>query len=248
MQILGIEGVPEVRPGDDLARLLFDGAERCGFGIRAGDVVAVCQKVVSKAEGRIVRRDELKPARVVHAWALANDRDPWEVQAVMAEARKVVKTGRGVLITETHHGLVCANAGVDRSNAPSGAFTLLPRDPDRSAARLAEALGRLVGADPGVVITDTFGRPFREGAVGVALGVAGVPGLLDYRGQKDTAGRRLRTTVVAFADEVAAAAGLVAGKLRRIPAVVLRGLSPEIECPPGDGASLRRPEGEDLFR
>ena len=248
MQVLGIEGVPEIRPGDDLAQLLFDRAKRCGFGIRAGDIVAVCQKVVSKAEGRIIRREVLKPARVVTAWALANDRDADEMQAVMAEARKVVKTGRGILITETHHGLVCANAGVDRSNAPEGAFTLLPEDPDRSARRLAAALDRLSGAKPGVVITDTFGRPFREGAVGVALGVAGLPALMDYRGRKDPVGRQLRTTVVAFADEVAAAAGLVTGKLRRVPAVVVRGLVPEIESPPGNGASLRRPERDDLFR
>ena len=248
MQILGIEGVPEIRPGDDLAQLLFEGAERCGFGIRAGDIVAVCQKVVSKAEGRIVRRDELTPARVVRAWALANDRDAEEVQAVMAEARKVVKTGRGILVTETHHGLVCANAGVDRSNTPKGTFTLLPEDPDRSARQLAEGFGRLAGAEPGVVVTDTFGRPFREGAVGVALGVAGIPALLDLRGREDHGGRQLRTTVVAFADEVAAAAGLVTGKLRRIPAVVLRGIAPEIECAPGNGASLVRPEGDDLFR
>lgn len=248
MQILGIAGVPEVRPGDDLAQLLFDAAEQCGVGVRAGDVVAVCQKVVSKAEGRIVRRADLKPARVVRAWALANDRDPEEVQAVMAEARKVVKTGPGILVTQTHHGLVCANAGVDRSNAPENAFTLLPEDPDRSARRLAEGLGRLAGATPGVVITDTFGRPFREGTMGVALGVAGIPALLDYRGHEDASGRTLQTTIVAFADEVAAAAGLVTGKLRRIPAVVLRGLAPEIDSAPGDGASLRRAEGKDLFR
>lgn len=248
MEILGLRGIPEVRSGDDLPGLLLEAVERSGVGIQAGDVVVVCQKVVSKAAGRTIRRDELRPRRVVTAWALANDREAEEIQAVMAEAQKIVKAGRGVLVTQTVHGFVCANAGVDRSNAPEGSFVLLPEDPDASARELATALRWRTGMAPGVVVTDTFGRPFRHGAVNVALGVAGIPAVLDYRGERDAAGRVLQTTIIAYADEIAAAAGLVLGKLRRIPAAIVRGLTPELDRPAGTGASLVRPESEDLFR
>ncbi len=248
MQILGLEGVPEVLPGDGLAGLLFGAAARSGVGIRSGDIVVVCQKVVSKANGRLVERTKLQPTRAVAAWASASERDPREVQAVLAETQRVVRADRGILISRTHHGFVCANAGVDRSNAPPGTFTLLPEDPDADARELAGELGRLAGTRPAVVITDTFGRPFRRGAVEVALGVFGMAALLDYRGIRDPSGRELRSTEVALADQVAAAAGLVMGKLRRAPAAIVRGLEPELPGQAGTGASLVRPEAEDLFR
>ncbi len=256
LQLLGIEGIPEIRPGDDLAGRIRSAAARVGAEPADGDVLVVCQKVVSKAEGRLVRTDRIEPTKAAAAWALENRRDPAEVHTVLAEAQRVVRTAGPVLITETRHGFVCANSGVDRSNAPPGTLCLLPVDPDRSARELA---GRLSGESAnegvkvGVILTDTWGRPFRLGAVEVAIGVAGVPALLDYRGQQDpagrTLGRTLRSSTIAVADELAAAAGLLMGKLRRIPAVLVRGVPALVgDGPPGTGADLLRDRGEDFFR
>ena len=244
MTLFGLDGLPEVVPGDDLVALILRDLDRAGKRLKAGDVVVICQKVVSKAEGRLVRLDEITPGE--EALEAAGDRDPRELEVVRAESRRIVRNRGAVLISETRHGFICANAGVDHSNAPAGMLCLLPEDPDASARRLVEGF-RAAGTPVGVVVTDTWGRPFRLGAVNVAIGVAGIPVLHDHRGQQDPAGRTLRTTTVAVADEIAAAAGLVMGKLRRTPVVVIRGC-PLPDAPAESGRELLRDPGEDLFR
>lgn len=244
----GLQGLPEVQPGDDLARLLLDGLLQAGAEPDDGDVIVVCHKVVSKAEGRLVALDKLHPSKIARAWAAEYGRDPREVQAVLGEARDMIRIQRGVLIAETRHGFVCANSGVDRSNVPEGHVCLLPEDSDRSARELAQRLSSATDSRLGVIITDTWGRPFRLGAVNVAIGIAGVPALQDYRGQADFGGRRLKASTMAVADELAGAAGLVMGKLRRIPAVLAQGVPSDPGAEPGTGASLLRHRGEDIFR
>ena len=243
-----LEGIPEVEPGCDLAHLLLDGMLRAHLDPADGDILVVCHKVVSKAEGRLVRLDRMRPSKIARAWALANGRDEREVQAVMGEAHSIVRVQRGVLITQTRHGFVCANSGVDRSNVPEGHVCLLPEDPDRSAGELAARLSSATEAALGVVITDTWGRPFRLGAINVAIGIAGACSLLDYRGQQDPAGRTLRSATTAVGDELAAAAGIVMGKLRRIPAVLVRGCPLDPAGQRGTGASLIRERGKDIFQ
>ena len=248
LTLRGLEGLPEVQSGDDLARLLLDGMLHSGAEPADGDVVVVCHKVVSKAEGRLVELKRLRPTKIARAWAAEYGRDPREVQAVLGEARDMVRVQRGVLVTETRHGFVCANSGVDRSNVPEGHVCLLPEDPDGSARELAERLSEATETRLGVVITDTWGRPFRLGAVNVAIGIAGVPALHDYRGQPDFTGRTLQSSTMAIADELAGAAGLVMGKLRRIPAVLAQGLPSHAGAEPGTGVALLRSRGEDIFR
>ena len=248
LTLRGLEGLPEVQPGDDLARLLLDGMLHVGTEPADGDVVVVCHKVVSKAEGRLVALERMRPTKIARAWAGENGRDPREIQAVLGEARSIVRIQRGVLISETRHGFVCANSGVDRSNVPEGYVCLLPEDPDGSARELRERLSDATDTKLGVVITDTWGRPFRLGAVNVAIGIAGPPPLHDYRGQPDSTGRTLRSSTAAVGDELAAAAGLVMGKLRRIPAVLVRGLPSDPGAKPGTAASLLRNRGDDIFR
>jgi coenzyme F420-0:L-glutamate ligase/coenzyme F420-1:gamma-L-glutamate ligase len=221
VEVIPVTGIPEIADGDDLAGLI---AARTA--LRDGDVVAVTQKVVSKAEGRVV----------------PGEKEEW----VEREARRIVARRGDLVIAETRHGFVCANAGVDASNVPEGLLTLLPEDPDGSAEAIRRRLRERADAEVAVVITDTFGRPWRRGLVNVAIGCAGLPALVDLRGTRDRAGRILDATVVALADEVAAAAGLVMGKAEGVPAAVLRGLRPE--APPGRAADLVRPPDEDLFR
>ncbi len=248
LTLRGLEGLPEVQSGDDLARLLLDGMLHSGAEPADGDVVVVCHKVVSKAEGRLVELKRLRPTKIARAWAAEYGRDPREVQAVLGEARDMVRVQRGVLVTETRHGFVCANSGVDRSNVPEGHVCLLPEDPDASARELADRLSEATETRLGVVITDTWGRPFRLGAVNVAIGIAGVPALHDYRGQPDFGGRTLQSSTMAVADELAGAAGLVMGKLRRIPAVLAQGVPSHPGAEPGTGVALLRGRGEDIFR
>jgi coenzyme F420-0:L-glutamate ligase / coenzyme F420-1:gamma-L-glutamate ligase len=226
LEVHPVHGVPEIHEGDDLAAALVEALGP--DALRDGDVLAVTQKVVSKAEGRLV------PA--------PNGKDEW----VRREARRVVARRDGLVIAETRHGLVCASAGVDESNVPAGMVTLLPEDPDRTAAQLRETIRTQTGADVGVVITDTFGRPWRRGLVDVAIGCAGVASLRDLRGTPDAVGRSLEVTVLAVADQIAAAAGAVMDKAGSIPAAVIRGLADH--APPGRGRDLIRPPGEDLFR
>ena len=240
-----LPGLPEVRPGDDLAGLLARAATRLEGGLGAGDVLAVAHKVVSKAEGRIVRLADVSPGARARALAATQGRDPRHVEVVLSESAELLRAQRGRLICRTRHGFVCANAGVDASNAPEpDSLVLLPVDPDASARRLRAALpGR-----PAVVVTDSFGRPWRHGQCEVAIGCAGLRALDDWRGRADATGRGLRATVIAVADEAAAAADLVRSKDSREPAVRLRGLARHVMAADGPGAAaLVRPREEDLF-
>jgi coenzyme F420-0:L-glutamate ligase/coenzyme F420-1:gamma-L-glutamate ligase len=239
-----------VKPGDDLGTLLADAIDAARVGVRSHDVVAVCQKVVSKAEGAVVALSEItaSPFAAHLAAQTEGGKDPRAMEVVLREAKRIVRMDRGHVICETRHGWVCANAGVDESNGVAeGVLTLLPRDPDASAARLRARLTERFGVEVAVVITDTFGRPWREGLIEVALGCAGMDPLLDLRGRADLAGRTLHHTVVALADEVAAAAGLVMEKDSRVPAAIVRG----VRYTPGSAGAaarlVRRPE-LDLFR
>jgi len=227
VEVLPVEGLPEVRPGDDLAGLLAPSLR--ALGVRDGDVVVVTQKVVSKAEGRVVTAE-------------GDDRALW----VERETKRVVARRGDLVIAETRHGFVCANAGVDASNVDAGTLTLLPEDPDASAERIRSGLGSALGVAPAVVVTDTFGRAWRHGVVNVAIGCAGLPSLVDLRGTPDDRGRVLEATVVALADEVAAAGGLVMGKAARVPAAVVRGVV--AEAPEAPASALVREPHEDLFR
>ncbi len=233
-----IAGLPEIRPGDDLAALLRP-------HVRDGDVLVVAHKAVSKAEGRVVDLDGVRPGARAVELAEGHGKDPRHVQVVLDEAAEVVRAERGVLICRTRHGFVCANAGVDASNAAPGTLVLLPADPDASARRLRAALG---GPAVAVVITDSFGRAWRHGQADVAIGVAGLDPLDDWRGRADAEGRELRATWIALADELAAAADLVRDKDSREPVVVARGLAGRITPADGPGAAaLVRPVAEDLF-
>lgn len=240
ISLLPVHGLPEIQAGDDLGALIAARAE-----LADGDVVVVAQKAVSKAEGRIVRIDELEPS--AKAVELAGDeRDPREVEAVLREAKRIVRERGPLVIAETQHGFICASAGVDHSNAPEpGTLVLLPLDPDASARELRRRLRELTGRTVGVVVTDSFGRPFRQGTTDVALGVAGIPALLDLRGTTDRVGYVLRSSRVAIADEIAAAADLARGKAEGVPVVIVRGLALD-----GDGTGQEiviEPE-LDLFR
>jgi coenzyme F420-0:L-glutamate ligase/coenzyme F420-1:gamma-L-glutamate ligase len=238
--LLPVRGLPEVRAGDDLAALVAERVE-----LADDDVVVVAQKVVSKAEGRVVRLDELEPSPEALARAL-DGRDPRELEAILREARRIVRERPPLVIAETRHGFVCASAGVDHSNAPDGdTLVLLPLDPDASARRLREDFAERAGRRVAVVVSDSFGRPFRNGTTDVAIGVAGLAPLLDLRGTTDRGGRELRSTQVAVADELASAADLVRGKADGVPVVVVRGY-----VPVGDGRATELvldPE-RDLFR
>ena len=241
ISILPVTGLPEVRQGDDLAELVAASAS-----LEHGDVVVVAQKVVSKAEGRVVRLDAFEPS--ARAVELANgERDPRELEAILRETRRVVRERAPLVIAETRHGFVCASAGIDHSNtADPDTLILLPLDPDASARRLRAGLRARAGVEVAVIVSDSFGRPFRQGTTDVALGVAGLTPLVDLRGQADRRGEPLRTTQVAVADEIAAAANLVRrGKDDGLPVVVVRGLEFG-----GDGtaAELVMPAELDLFR
>ncbi len=246
---------PEVQAGDDLAALIADGwrelaAHEPDLAPAPGDALVVTQKVVSKAEGAIVDLSTVEPRPEAVAFAERWDRDPRQVEVVLREATRVVRMERGTLITRTHHGFVCANGGVDASNVAAGTVTLLPRDPDRSARELRDRLARLLSLSPertpALIISDSFGRPWRWGIVDVALGVAGFGPLDDQRGRPDTGGRIMRATVVAVADEIASAAELAAGKTSNRPVVLVRGAA----LPRGDGSIARdvlMPPEADLF-
>ncbi|HZP43090.1 MAG TPA: coenzyme F420-0:L-glutamate ligase [Candidatus Binatia bacterium] len=248
--VIPIPGLPLVKPGDDLAVLLGDAIEAARVGMKPRDVVAVCQKVVSKAEGAVVRLADVTPsAFAVHlASRTESGKDPRAVEVVLRETQRIVRMDRGHVICETRHGWVCANAGVDESNgvAPE-VLTLLPRDADASAAALAERLRARFGVELAVVVTDTFGRPWREGLVEVALGCAGMEPLFDLRGRADLTGRTLHHTIVALADEIAAAAGLVMEKDSGVAAAIVRG----VRYTPGQtgaASALVRSAAFDLFR
>jgi coenzyme F420-0:L-glutamate ligase / coenzyme F420-1:gamma-L-glutamate ligase len=243
-----LEGLPEIRPGDDLAALIA--AAAAGVELQAQDVLVVAHKAVSKAEGRFRNLTSIEPGPDANDLAHQLGKDPRHVQAVLDESREILRASDGVLICVTHHGFVCANAGVDASNAPDAdTVVLLPRDPDFSARALRARLHELVGTAPGVVITDSFGRAWRRGQVDVAIGCAGVAPLEDWRGRPDATGRELRATWIAVVDELAAAADLARRKDGRQPVVLVRGAERHVTEDDGPGAAaLIRPEAEDLFR
>ena len=246
-----IPDIPMIRPGDDLAGLLIAACERNALAPADGDVVVVAQKIVSKAEGRYVDLAKIHPSPRAANLAVEVDKDPRLVEVILAESRRVVRKRPGVLIVEHRLGFIMANAGVDRSNIEADIAAepvlLLPRDPDASARRLHEQLAAHFGNRLGVIISDSWGRAWRQGTVGVALGVAGLPALLDMRGRPDLFGRELRVTQTGFADEIASAASLVMGQADEgRPAVLVRGLT--WSQAPTPGAALIRPAEEDLFR
>lgn len=247
VHLFSLERVPAIRPGDDLAKLLVDALERAQIGVKAGDLLVVCQKAVSKAEGSVVDLRDVVPSPAAERVAAELGKDPRIVEVILGQTRRVVRMEQGHLIVETHHGLVCANAGVDESNSlDEHTVILLPRDPDASAARLRNELLDRFELDLPILITDTFGRPWREGLVEVAIGIAGFQPLLDLRGKRDLTDRELHHTIVAVADELAAAAGLLMEKDRGIPAVLVRGY----DFPRGSGraSDLLRDPKKDLFR
>ena len=246
ISLLALPGLPEVRPGDDLGAAL---AAAAPADLAADDILVVSHKVVSKAEGRVRALADVRAGDRAAELAAEHDKDPRLVQLVLDETRTLLRAERGVLICETHSGLVCANAGVDQSNVAEGSAVLLPEDPDASARRLRGEIGAARGVAPAVVIADSFGRAWRLGQVDVAVGAAGMAVLDDWRGRRDRDGRELRATAIALADSVAAAADLARSKDSGEPAVLVRGLERHVS--PGDGpgaAALRRPREDDLFR
>jgi coenzyme F420-0:L-glutamate ligase/coenzyme F420-1:gamma-L-glutamate ligase len=242
VRVLPVEGIPEVRPGDDLAALVAEAAD-----VRADDIVVVTHKIVSKAEGRLVDLRTVEPSALAKAFAARYRKDPRQIEVVLRESRRIVRMDRGLIISETHHGFVCANAGVDASNVPGDEVVcLLPVDPDASSARLRERLAQRAGSDLAVIVSDSFGRPWRDGITNVAIGVAGMRPLVDYRGETDPHGFPLEASVLAVADELAAAAELVMGKTAGIPIAIVRGYPYERAA--GTGRALIMPPERDLFR
>lgn len=241
-----VPGLPEIRKGHNLAARIARAAQHAAIAFEDGDILVVAQKLVSKAEGRVVHLSKIKPTPRAISLAKKLSNDPRFIEVVLRESRRVVRSDR-VLIVETHHGFVCANAGVDHSNVRGRhSVTLLPKNPDRSARLLAEALRRQTGKRLAVIISDTFGRPWRLGLTNVALGAFGVPALVDLRGTRDRHGKLLRATILAVADELAAAAGLLMGKAAGTPVVVIRGHRYRFVHAPA--ARIIRPANEDLFR
>jgi coenzyme F420-0:L-glutamate ligase / coenzyme F420-1:gamma-L-glutamate ligase len=247
LTLIAIEGLPMIKRGDDLARLIVDALASMGLRLQHGDVLAVCQKIVSKTEGRLVNLKDLKPSLLAQRFAERWDKDPREVELVLRQTSRIVRMDNAVLIVETGPGWVCANAGIDQSNSlGDDVAILLPEDADRSAARIRDELQRITGTEIAVLITDTFGRPWRDGLTEVCLGIAGMDPLLDMRGTTDLGGRELHHTVIAVADELAAAAGLLMPKAGAIPAVLIRGY--QFKPAAASAKSLIRPAASDLFR
>lgn len=245
--ITGIEGMPEVAPGDDLAALILEGCASSGITLEQGDVVVVTQKVVSKAEGRLVDLAgvEASPfaAQYAHRWS----KDPRHVEVVLRESKRIVRMDRGLIIAETRHGFVCANAGVDASNVPGKAVVcLLPEDPDDSASRIREGIRQRAGLDLAVIISDSFGRAWRNGIINIAIGVSGLRSLRDYRGQRDPYGYLMNATVLAVADELASAAELAMGKVDGCPAAIVRGYP--YDKAEGTAQELVMQPDRDMFR
>jgi coenzyme F420-0:L-glutamate ligase/coenzyme F420-1:gamma-L-glutamate ligase len=246
LQVIGIEGLPEIQPGDDLVGLLLQAVADMGLTLQSRDVLVMAQKIVSKSEGRLVDLHHVEPSAFALTIASETGKDARLVEVILRETKRIVRMDHGVLITETHHGFVCANAGVDQSNVPGQWVSLLPVDPDASAARLRQQLKERADVDLAVIISDTFGRPWREGLTEVAVGVAGLNPLVDYRGMQDRHGYTLHATVIAIADELAGAASLVFGKTQGVPAALIRGFEYAIED--GSAKMLIRRADKDLFR
>jgi len=246
IHIIGVPGMPEVSTGDDVATLIREAARSADLNLLDHDVLVIAQKIVSKAEGRVVQLDSVEPSARAREWAEAWDKDARVVEVVLRESKRILRMERGILISETEHGFVCANAGVDTSNVAEGTVTLLPKNPDESAGHIRAALQKHFGVALAVIVSDTFGRPWREGLVNVALGVSGIAPLVDYRGEKDSYGHQLKVTVMAIADELASAAELVMRKSAGIPVAIIRGF--DYESSEGSSGALIRTRALDLFR
>ncbi len=244
--ITGIRGIPEVKEGDNVAALILEAASNQGFTLANGDIVVVTSKIISKAEGRMVNLNDVEPSPIALRFSKSLNMDPKKVEVILSEARRVVRMVKGLVIAETRQGFVCANGGVDQSNVKPGLLALLPKNPDRSARRIVRDLKRKAGVDVAVVVTDTFGRPWREGHTNVAVGVAGLIPLRSYVGLKDDFGFELKVTNIAVADEIASASELVMGKLERVPVAVVRGY--RYEAGRGSARRLVRKVSRDLFR
>ena len=246
VRLIRIPGIPEIRTGDDLGKIVANAARQAGIRFWDRDILVIAQKIVSKSEGALVRLANVVPTGAAVTLAERLKKDPRAVEVVLRESRRIVRSDH-VLIAETHHGFVCANAGVDHSNVPGDdVVTLLPRNPDRSAKKLAAALRKTTGERVAVIISDTFGRPWRLGLTNVAIGAAGVPVLVDLRGTRDRHGKVLTATILAVADELAAAAGLLMDKSKGSPVVLIRGYRYKPRFEPAAG--IIRPAAEDLFR
>ena len=245
IELIGVPGIPEVAGGNDPAAMIAGALRDAAIEPVNGDVFVVAQKIVSKAEGRVVKLDSVEPSPRAREWAAAFDKDARVVEVVLRESKRIVRMERGVLISETEHGFVCANAGVDASNVAAGTVTLLPKDSDASARQIRSALERSFAVRLAVIVCDTFGRPWREGLVNVALGVSGIAPLIDYRGQKDSHGNALKVTVIAIADELASAAELVMKKSAGVPVAIIRGF--DYESRDASGLELIRAQEFDLF-
>ena len=247
VRIMSLPGIPIIVPGDDLAGLIQEAAQQAELQLQDGDIVVVTQKIVSKAEGCLVSLGDVTPSLLAEEFARLWDKDARQVEVVLQASRRIVKMDRGVIIAETRHGFICANAGIDRSNMEGDdVVALLPPDPDASARLIRARLGEQMGVDVAVIISDTFGRPWREGLVNVAIGLAGMQANVDYTGQVDAQGYELKVTALSVADELAAAAELVMNKLDNVPVAVIRGY----DYPRGEGdlnQLIRDPE-RDLFR
>lgn len=244
IQLLPITGIPEISPGDDLPDILISAS---GKDLLDGDVLVVTHKIIAKAEGRIVDLRTVEPSALAKRFATEYGKDPHQIEVVLRESRRVVRMDRGVIISETHYGFVCANAGVDASNVPDEeSVCLLPIDPDLSARRIREALVERLGIDVAVVVSDSFGRAWRLGITDIAIGVAGMNPIVDYRGRRDQHGRLMDASVLAVADELAGAAELVMGKTNGVPAAIVRGY--EYERGSGTGVDLLMPPERDMFR
>jgi len=246
VRLIRLSGLPEIRRGDDLSEQITNAARKARLRFENGDILVVAQKIVSKAEGAVVELATIEPSPQAQAIAARQKKDPRQVEVILKESRRLVRTDP-VMISETRHGYVCANAGVDHSNVPGDdVVTLLPRDPDQSAKKLAAAVRKRTGKRIGVIISDTFGRPWRLGLTNVAIGASGVPVLHDLRGTRDRDGKPLSATILAVADELAAAAGLLMGKSEGFPVVLIRGYRFKPSTDPA--TRIIRPAAEDLFR
>jgi len=247
LRVIGLPGIPIVAPGADLAALIQQAAAAAPLSLQAGDIVVVTQKIVSKAEGCLIALKDVTPSTWAEQYARQWGKDPRHVEVVLHQSRRIVRMDRGVLIAETHHGLICANAGVDQSNIEGEeVVAVLPIDPDASARAIRQSLRERLGVEVAVIISDTFGRPWRDGIVNIAIGLSGMQAIKNYIGQLDAQGYELRVTSLAVADELAAAAELVMNKLDNVPVAVIRGY----DYPRGEGslAQLIRAPERDLFR
>jgi coenzyme F420-0:L-glutamate ligase / coenzyme F420-1:gamma-L-glutamate ligase len=247
LTLTAIEGIPMIQPGDNLAELIAQALAAMDLRLRDGDILSICQKIVSKAEGRLVDLSEIEPSPLALKFAERWDKDARAVELVLRQTSRIVRMDNAVLIVETGPGWVCANAGIDESNSlEDNRAILLPEDPDASASRLRSELKRLTGAEIAVIVTDTFGRPWRDGLTEVCLGIAGMNPMLDLRGTTDLGGRELHHTVIAIADDLACAAGLLMPKAGATPAVLIRGY--QYKAVEGSAKALIRPAASDLFR